>query len=1846
MKSTSAEGNRFKDSHSCHAASSPAPQTPPTHSASAPPLPEIPGPSSEKELSRQRYHNNDNGKRRNKKECAKRKYSPRPSTYNKKDREKYPRALIEEIRSARGVSADSELSHLLYQATYIRTHNSTRKYTRGPYKCGDCGCLSRGHVCLFVSVHTSTMDKVVEALLQDIDANSPLLQRLTACNMVKTQYRMSKVSDSPNEPHASSRSRHKRQKRSKSLPPTQTPQAPSTPEVRFKPIERETSTDPPADPQINDLLPRLVAQAARLRDSDGVGMDISDLDLSSYFPPGADAWARHIENVLILGIQIYRSRDIQDATLAIVSYMKLYCDNSIVGIATRTIADLVDSHPPEDSDNEPQSFESCPRIQDWNLFKNHFLFKKLSYLLSTAMMMGVCSSKKLQWNPFGLKVLNIEAAKQQAEAVDVIDACLLTFVWCCDAGSACISERSFRPLLYTDQKVRQVGTLCDYIQANASNYLSGNVDKEGALQDFEKKVDECLDLLKKIASANKSGPSAPWVQRRYEAIMDIKLRLIAKNKNARLRVAPFGVGITGESCVGKSTLQKLVTRVALAAMNYTWDPDRVITKDMFDKYDSTLTSDILAILFDDIGNGKSQFATASPTELIIKFFNNVAAPAVKAELYEKGTVFLNFKVGVMTSNMKDYTVPLYSNKPESILRRFIHTRVQVKEKYRIPGSTTLNETHPDILESKQAVFDIWDLTIEEVFMYENTAGKNSYKFQTMTVTTDPVVDKTTGKCLKPGRTIICHKLNLDDYLLVIATLARRHGERQRSLLEKDGDLDTLPTCGNCFVFEEICKCGCFTPVGVAARYQGNEPHSLDVSKILIDSAQEAIAHKFRTFLTPFSIWRSFFGYKPIEMMTSRALIQEFEHLTDVAVPYATAILPDFIYTSSTFQRGLRWWALSTSLYDVTRRSWWLKFFTTVIASWFFYYGYWRCFFITLIVFWYLINVFWRAHLDRKAAVERACNEARDMVPESLKYFRDSDILRHGMAVATLAGIAKLCRIWYLSTQPQSGSEISAPSSSPDIPPTLTKEAIEKVPNWYDSLIPRFVRGTVETDAKAKNRTTDQMAEALDRNGLFEASITKGNATAVVNIVFPRSSVAYLPLHVFYEDADMTTTPYNEISVKVRINDEPAGERNFKIAYSQISTLPHLDVAVCEVKNFQGVKTRYDWFPKTRPKLGTHIPSVLLVKKGIECQKDYVDVTISDVSHYYRKMRGGEYTSKLCRRGACMGVVLADHAEPYIVGFHIGGRPSDNSGIMQTITYDDAMLLEKQLCAIRGNNPSAEEGDFPEQVMGKILLKSKKAHPQSMFVKLGPQDSVRIIGSTNLRATQRSKVQPSILSESVAAVTGVKSVWGPPALSPNWRAYNATMEHMIKPCDMISPDLLEFARRDWVDPLIDKVKSYAKEEDFRPLNSMQEMIMGIPGKRFLDPVNPETSMGAPIFGSKDHHLTEVTDENGKVVDRIPDELVIKEYDRQTSCFNKNRRPYVIWAACLKDEATTLTKQEIVDGLNTVVPNTKVRVFQIVPFAFGLRIRKYFLPIARFLALHPTLSESAVGINSFSPQWSELMGHAQKYSSNGEMLAWDYSKYDARMSSQMTRAILLSFIEIAEAGGYPPEAIQEMKAMVIEMAHPIIDWNGTMIQLYNINVSGGNITVQINGGAGSVYVRCGWYFQFDEFSNAPKFAAAIACMTYGDDFVGSILAKYRLTFNYNKYKEFCATIGMKITPPDKGGGSSDFLDAGEVDFLKRKSVFIEEIGTEIGALDERSIFKSLHANVSKKADARDVARSCVIGALHEWFAHGREVYELRRQQLHQICELSNLGRVEHLDKSFDDRVQAWISKYQSD
>jgi hypothetical protein len=167
-------------------------------------------------------------------------------------------------------------------------------------------------------------------------------------------------------------------------------------------------------------------------------------------------------------------------------------------------------------------------------------------------------------------------------------------------------------------------------------------------------------------------------------------------------------------------------------------------------------------------------------------------------------------------------------------------------------------------------------------------------------------------------------------------------------------------------------------------------------------------------------------------------------------------------------------------------------------------------------------------------------------------------------------------------------------------------------------------------------------------------------------------------------------------------------------------------------------------------------------------------------------------------------------------------------------------------------------------------------------------------------------------------------------------------------------------------------------------------------------------------------------------------------------------------------------------------------------------------------------------------------------------------------------------------------------------------------------------------------------FNVYPNEKDFRKCVAAMTYGDDFKGSVHPRYR-DFNFISYRDYLAEHGMKITLPDKGDDVVKFMRDEDADFLKRQSNYIPEIDCKIGKLNEMSIFKSLHANLKSKTETpKQVSASCIETAMHEWFAHGREVYDMRRAQMQEVCRRAKMS-IPAVDATFDERVEFWLSKY---
>jgi hypothetical protein len=220
---------------------------------------------------------------------------------------------------------------------------------------------------------------------------------------------------------------------------------------------------------------------------------------------------------------------------------------------------------------------------------------------------------------------------------------------------------------------------------------------------------------------------------------------------------------------------------------------------------------------------------------------------------------------------------------------------------------------------------------------------------------------------------------------------------------------------------------------------------------------------------------------------------------------------------------------------------------------------------------------------------------------------------------------------------------------------------------------------------------------------------------------------------------------------------------------------------------------------------------------------------------------------------------------------------------------------------------------------------------------------------------------------------------------------------------------------------------------------------------------------------------------------------------------------------------------------------------------------------------------------------------------------------------------------------------MKHLATDVCYPVVAYNGDLVELLGSNPSGQNLTVYVNSIVNSLLFRAG-YFTMCGLHAAP-FRTRVSLITYGDDAKSSVHDDVRYNFDHIKFAKFLDGVGMKFTMPDKNSEATAFMTDEDADLLKRKNVYMPELGHYVGALDEDSIFKSLHSTMqSKYLTPKEQAIQNIDTAISDWFYHGREVYEMRLRQMRLVAKMCGIHLLcNNLDKSFDYWVVRWRNKY---
>jgi hypothetical protein len=157
-----------------------------------------------------------------------------------------------------------------------------------------------------------------------------------------------------------------------------------------------------------------------------------------------------------------------------------------------------------------------------------------------------------------------------------------------------------------------------------------------------------------------------------------------------------------------------------------------------------------------------------------------------------------------------------------------------------------------------------------------------------------------------------------------------------------------------------------------------------------------------------------------------------------------------------------------------------------------------------------------------------------------------------------------------------------------------------------------------------------------------------------------------------------------------------------------------------------------------------------------------------------------------------------------------------------------------------------------------------------------------------------------------------------------------------------------------------------------------------------------------------------------------------------------------------------------------------------------------------------------------------------------------------------------------------------------------------------------------------------------------------MTYGDDNIGSVRPDVE-NFTIKGASEFLAEHGQVYTMPDKESDLLDFLPAEEFEFLKRDSVWHPALGCHVGALLDKSIYKSLHCFMRGKGCIDTPEYACaqnIDGALREWFNHGEEKYEKQRALMTEVANRAGISHMcTRLNVSYSDAVVEWRERYEN-
>jgi hypothetical protein len=568
-------------------------------------------------------------------------------------------------------------------------------------------------------------------------------------------------------------------------------------------------------------------------------------------------------------------------------------------------------------------------------------------------------------------------------------------------------------------------------------------------------------------------------------------------------------------------------------------------------------------------------------------------------------------------------------------------------------------------------------------------------------------------------------------------------------------------------------------------------------------------------------------------------------------------------------------------------------------------------------------------------------------------------------------------------------------------------------------------------------------------------------------------------------------------------------------------------------------------------------------------------------------------------GDCGAIYIAMTPRgPVIFGLHVIGYEDTCGAVCIDAKLIEAMFMEH--AARFGKSSLIQGGGEPQMVLDGKSISLTVPHHKSLFRYL-EDGTANIYGSfAGFRPKPKSSVCATPLQSKMLEHFQTEVKHGQPCME-GWEPWRKNIVEMVKPNVTYRKDVLAHTVATYTADIISGLpEGWEKQLVFL---SDRAAVNGVPGVRFIDRLNTNTSMGFPWNCTKKRFLhSDISEDYAHGVDF--DDAVWERVRTIKALYAEGKRAYPVFTGHLKDEPVTFAK----------VSAKKTRVFTGAPVDWSLVVRSRLLSFVKLLQENKTVFEAGPGTVCQSTEWGQIYEYLTVFGTD-RIVAGDYGKFDKRMIADFVLAAYNVIASVYEAAGFKPEEVREILCIGEDTAFPLTNMNGDLVEFFGTNPSGHPLTVVVNSLVNSLYMRyC--YVLLNPEHESRSFKKNVRLFTYGDDNIMGV-SRSCDWFNHTAIQRELAYIGVEYTMADKETESVPFISISDCQFLKRKWRFDEDVQEYLCPLEEESIHKSLTVWCpSGTLDKYAQMVAVISSANSEYFFYGRAVFEKHHNFFKQV------------------------------